>query len=1074
MLIAFECVMELKLDVRMAPATGSGELFGSHSNSKPEKFDIFMPNGLLLTHEFNRHDTLSKVKEDLWAKAKQEVCNRKLKTASSYVFHGVTRENGKTEFIDEHKPLNDLHLFKAVLALKEKGESSEEEDLKRIYANISAVIGKSLVELESSEDPEINECRKHFLQTALRLVTERVALEPLELAEYYYPSSRETYPKFSGTVNHPVEVIVYYAEDKSHSIPLNMDEIPSQAVETIFQQLNESCSISFGRKYRDFIHDDFVLKAYEYDDYFLTPCPLRNFKYVSRCISEKTKPEMFLVLKDFVEDKAIELKEQEANTFPMPSRVKLFKEPEATDRDSILWQHPGFFKIDVIAVSYLNVKDIEQIYVRAGIYHGLERLAECKTREVSPQDPQWRETLEFSVLYEDIPRSARLCLGVFAIHRVKKKLTHILEGYVNMPIFDYRNYLRTGRMSLSLWKPDKDDMDGLNPAGINGPNPDLDNMTSLDIQFSHRRSSVFYPLDDNIEEYLDHCFNREMEGKNSTPNSNESISLPEMELQLEDLLKPFAELTEAEKLSIWRRRDECRSSFPDSLPILLETFSWADKTTVCQLYGLLRGWHRVSTEVALELLDQRYADHRVRRYAVRCLNDLSDAKLAEYLLQLIHVAMKELYLHNPVTEFLLKRALRNRIVGHRFFWLLKAELKYSIATANINNIKRCELLLEAYMRGTDRQQLNMLERQSEAVDKLTEITVELNYMRDQGLKERLQHLKTILNEREDIRNVLCYFRSPLNFSLTYGELLIEKCRIMDSAKRPLWLQWSHKLKIGNVERKSEHGIIFKNGDDLRQDMLTLQVIKIMDSIWQSEGLDLKMMPYACLSTGNQIGMIEVVPQSKTVMHRQKELGFKASMQFGSRELHKWFELVSKKDPVKYDKMIELFTASCAGYCVATFVLGIGDRNPDNIMINEDGQIFHIDFGHFLGHFKRKYGYQRERVPFVLTDDFLFVICKGKELTLDALTPFIQTCEKAYLILRKHASLLITLFNLMSSTGIPELKTHEDSDYLRKTLQLSLNDEEASRYFKNKLDEARNNSFHTKIDWAFHNVKHRKT
>lgn len=41
------------------------------------------------------------------------------------------------------------------------------------------------------------------------------------------------------------------------------------------------------------------------------------------------------------------------------------------------------------------------------------------------------------------------------------------------------------------------------------------------------------------------------------------------------------------------------------------------------------------------------------------------------------------------------------------------------------------------------------------------------------------------------------------------------------------------------------------------------------------------------------------------------------------------------------------------------------------------QLFHIDFGHFLGNFKTKFGINRERVPFILTYDFVHVIQQGK-------------------------------------------------------------------------------------------------
>ena len=41
------------------------------------------------------------------------------------------------------------------------------------------------------------------------------------------------------------------------------------------------------------------------------------------------------------------------------------------------------------------------------------------------------------------------------------------------------------------------------------------------------------------------------------------------------------------------------------------------------------------------------------------------------------------------------------------------------------------------------------------------------------------------------------------------------------------------------------------------------------------------------------------------------------------------------------------------------------------------QLFHIDFGHILGNFKYKLKIKRERVPFVLTQDFINVINKGE-------------------------------------------------------------------------------------------------
>ena len=58
-------------------------------------------------------------------------------------------------------------------------------------------------------------------------------------------------------------------------------------------------------------------------------------------------------------------------------------------------------------------------------------------------------------------------------------------------------------------------------------------------------------------------------------------------------------------------------------------------------------------------------------------------------------------------------------------------------------------------------------------------------------------------------------------------------------------------------------VIFKMGDDLRQDQLMIQMITLMDSLLKSVNLDLCLTPYRVLATAATDGFVELPPGPNT-------------------------------------------------------------------------------------------------------------------------------------------------------------------------------------------------------------------
>ena len=479
---------------------------------------------------------------------------------------------------------------------------------------------------------------------------------------------------------------------------------------------------------------------------------------------------------------------------------------------------------------------------------------------------------------------------------------------------------------------------------------------------------------------------------------------------------------------------------------------------------LLKSWPLLSPSEALELLDYNYQEPSVRTFAIKCLEPATDAEISRCLLQLVQALKYETYLDCDLATFLLQRAWKNQRIGHYLFWYLRAEMKSPIVRT------RFGLMLEAYCRGSI-SHLPILLRQIEAVRVMKRISKEVQNLKSRD-KDRIK--TTLMNQLNSEANISCLtgINSILNPAYKLTTFIPKSCRAFDSKMKPLLIAYENTdSKILGIDNSPPYSIIFKRGDDLRQDMLTLQIFQTMDKIWQEAGLYLKILPYGCIATSHRGGLIEAVMNAETIANIQKNAGTIAFIHKKSvyKSLYEWLRKANPNEG--FPKAIENFTMSCAAYCVATYVLGIGDRHSDNIMLRSDGQLFHIDFGHFLGNFKTKFGFRRERVPFVLTYDFVYIICNGNENfeRTNEFKKFANICQVAYLELRKKAGIILNLLAMMLSTGIPQLRTINDLNYVRDALALNSTEEEARAHFNMQMEEALDKTWSTSMNWFFHSL-----
>ncbi|KAL5334366.1 kinase-like domain-containing protein [Aspergillus crustosus] len=517
--------------------------------------------------------------------------------------------------------------------------------------------------------------------------------------------------------------------------------------------------------------------------------------------------------------------------------------------------------------------------------------------------------------------------------------------------------------------------------------------------------------------------------------------------------EPTQDLTAEEKDLVWRFRYYLTRE-KKALTKFVKSVNWRDVGEAHQAVEILPKWTEIDVDDALELLGPTFDNADVRSYAVERLRKADDDELLLYLLQLVQALKYEDNIHgdaeiaahdSSLANFLIARAANNFKLGSYLHWYLMVECDDAgpgTLSSHRRLFARVEYYFMAELEQMHAENRKTLLRQGEFIAVLSKISKDIRFARE-NRPLKIQKLKKYL---KDPKNDLLQIDPPLPLPLDPDVLITgcypEEINVFKSSLSPLLITF--KTTEGR-----KYPILFKVGDDLRQDQLVIQIIILMDRLLQKENLDLKLTPYRILATNATAGAMQFIPSTSLSAVSAKYKTVLAYLKANNPD-------ENEPHGVRKETM-DTYIKSCAGYCVITYLLGVGDRHLENLLLAPDGHFFHADFGFILG---------RDPKPFAPMMKLCKEMVEGMGGTSSPLyLQFKQYCFTAYTTLRKSANLILNLFSLMIDANIPDIRVEPDKAVLKvkERFHLEMTEEEAIRHFEQLIGDSANAIFGVVID-----------
>eukprot|EP01156_Anaeramoeba_ignava_P014568 Anaeramoba_ignava/a609598_44.p1 GENE.a609598_44~~a609598_44.p1 ORF type:complete len:898 (+),score=247.85 a609598_44:145-2838(+) len=512
------------------------------------------------------------------------------------------------------------------------------------------------------------------------------------------------------------------------------------------------------------------------------------------------------------------------------------------------------------------------------------------------------------------------------------------------------------------------------------------------------------------------------------------------------------------------------------IAIFIRSVDWNEKTQQKQaeeIFKQIKDSNTMHIGDIMEFLTSNYNYYIVRKFSVEMLRHKTDEEIEPFLLQLVSSLKYEgkNLKKSKLANFLLERAMKNIKIASNLYWFCKVETENKIygsfyspflSTLNEKMGKIFESQEKFFHSLCNLQKAikNINKPRKEKIQMLNEMLIKGEFSHLNSFPESIFPLDPgYLMEGIEGKGAFIFKSTtqPLGLKLRVRERIEEEEKEKkedestgDSGQliRSVFSNSVFGKNVSNSKKDEQkeipernYGILFKMGDDMRQDQLVVQLIQLMDLILKKENVDLNLTPYRVLPFSTQAGLIELVQnvrslfdvlQEGTILDHLKKFPFN----------------IDEESPngIKREVM-ERYINSCAGYSVITYILGIGDRHLDNLLLVNDGRLLHIDFGFILGKDPKPFP-----PPFKLKKEMIDPM--GGANSSDY-RKFKSRCCLAFNVLRKSANLVINLLYLMKDSNIPDI-TNNSADCILKVIenyQLELTEEEAENYFIRLIDRA---------------------